>query len=298
MIHRVLVTLAVTFQPALLAAGPAAAAPQDPVAPAPAPQKPAQALPPGEIKVLQAVILKVEGTRAEWQPKPGEAWRAAKVDDLLDPGAWIRTGPKSRITLRVGMNATVLVDVQTRVELPEIVQDGAVLRTRVTQPFGKTDVKLDRLDLANDFEISTPSAAISVKGTGWRTIWNGVDGFEAYGIPTNALRAIEVEYASRLRVYLTSSDATTQRIPIPAFEAYARTYLLPIAGAVSPEEIAYLDRYPGRLPDILRETGIDALHAARGLDRTIEEICERQGPNTEGRCDSSSDGPGGTPRDR
>ncbi|MBI1849391.1 MAG: FecR domain-containing protein [Planctomycetes bacterium] len=255
---------------------------------APAPQdaaKPADAkAPPADVKVLQAVIMKVEGDRAQWHATVKDPWQDAKVDDVLSPGAEIRTGPKSKITLRIGKNATVLVDAQTRVALPEVVQDGAVLKTRVALKLGQADVKVDRVGgLENDLEVSTPSATLAVKGTGWRMRWDAVDGFSATGITTNELRAIEIDYARSMKVYLTSRDSSREARKLPAFEAFGRTYFLPLDGALTPEEIAYLDIYPSQLERVIVETGLDNLYATRGLEATILDVCRNQ-PNGGGQC--------------
>ena len=67
---------------------------------------------------LQAIVMDVQG-KARWRPTPDAEWRDAKVNDIVDPGTEIRTGLKGRLTLRVGKNATVLVDAGTEFQIPD-----------------------------------------------------------------------------------------------------------------------------------------------------------------------------------
>jgi FecR-like protein len=251
-----------------------------PAAGGPPPQQaPAAAAPSADVQVLQAVILKVDGKSAQWRPSAKDAagadvkWNDAKVDDVLSPGAEIRTGVKSTIALRIGKNATVSVDALTRIALPKIVQDGQVLRTKVALERGQLDVKVDRVGLENDLDVASPTATLAVKGTGWHMSWDAVDGFRAMGAPTNELRAIEVQWAHSLTVWLTSSDATTEAQKIPAFEAFGHTWFLPITGELSAEETANVELYPSQLPRVRAETGLEQLDRSRGLEQTIRDIC-------------------------
>lgn len=234
------------------------AAPQDPAAPAPKLDVPAPApLPPGQTKVLQAVVLEVTGAAAQWRAKPAQKWQAAKVNDLLDVGAEIRTGRESTVTLRVGMNATMLVDRQTRIAIPEVVQDGKVLRTRLAMNFGQTDLKVDRIGLENDVEVATPTATLAVKGTGMRISWDAVNGFQAKGVSTNRIRAIEVRYLNGIVVYLSADEATRDPTPLPALRAFRRTFYLPIAGTLSPDEVGSAVDNPALLVNFFKDLGIE-----------------------------------------
>ncbi|MFM7809459.1 MAG: FecR domain-containing protein, partial [Planctomycetota bacterium] len=117
-------------------------------------------------KSLQAIIMDVQG-KARWRPGPDAEWRDAKVNDLIDPGTEVRTGLRSRVTMRVGRNATVLVDSGTSFELPEVVMDGQTLRTTATVKSGRVDFKVDKVGFANDFKVVTPQTTLAVRGTGF-----------------------------------------------------------------------------------------------------------------------------------
>lgn len=224
--------------PLLLVAAPAARA-QDPKPAGPDAGKgnegKPEALPPGEVKVLEAVVMEVKGT-AQARSGPDAGWTDLKVNDVLKPGTVIRTGRDSYVALRVGMNATVLVERQTRVALPEIVQAGEVLRTRVSMSFGRADVRVDRIGLRNDFEVATPTATLAVRGTAWMMTWDAVRGFQARGVRNNRLRAIELRYLQGIEAFLSGADESSSAYPLPALAAFYETYIAPLKGAVSSEE--------------------------------------------------------------
>jgi hypothetical protein len=79
-------------------------------------------------KNLQAIFLEVDG-KVRWRADEQSAWREAKVNDLVGEGAEVRTGLRSRAALRVGRNATILVDAGTSFEIPQLEQDGQTLRS-------------------------------------------------------------------------------------------------------------------------------------------------------------------------
>ncbi len=231
-------------------------------------------LPEGEVKILQAVVMKVEGSRAQWRPDVQSPWKDAAINDVLATGCEVRTGPDSIITLRIGMNASMLIDRISRITLPEMIQAGDTLRTRVTMQYGLADVKVDHVGLSNDFEIKTPSATLAVKGTGWRIVWDGIDGFRAFGVPTNRIRAIEIEYINSIKVALTADDASSGEHKLPSLNAFAHTYFLPLAGAVSPEEVPFLTMVVSHGQHLIRDLGLDESFGREGFEGTIEEFIE------------------------
>jgi len=240
-------------------------------------------LPEGEIKILQAVIMNVEGKRAQWRTISDPAWKNAAVNDILSTGAEVRTGSDSTITLRIGMNASMLIDRTSRIVLPEMIQAGDVLRTRVTMQYGLADVKVDHVGLANDFEIKTPSATLAVKGTGWRLVWDAIDGFQAFGVPTNRIRAIEIAYLNAIKVALSADDASSDGHQLPSLEAFAQTYFLPLVGAVSPEDVEFLTMVVTHGNNLLQDLGLDEAFGHQGFNDTIQEIVEQHGRG-EGGC--------------
>jgi hypothetical protein len=150
----------------------------------------------------------------------------------------IRTGRESHVALRVGVNATFLVERSSRVAIPEIVQNGDVLKTRVSMQLGRAEVRVDRVGLQNDFEVATPTATLAVRGTVFLLTWDAVHGFRAVGVRNNKLRAIEVNYVNGVTAALSQADASDQSYPLPAIEAFYITYIIPLQGAMDQSELS------------------------------------------------------------
>lgn len=157
---------------------------------------------------LQAIVMDVQG-KARWRPSADGEWRDAKVNDIVDPGTEIRTGLKGRLTLRVGKNATVLVDSGTEFHIPHIVQDGETLRTLATVKSGRVDFKVDKVGFSNDFKVVTPATTLSVRGTGFSLAAGPLQGVEVSGVRTNMINAIEVKYVASNATYFMSGAAQT-----------------------------------------------------------------------------------------
>ncbi|MSR46646.1 MAG: hypothetical protein EXS13_06230 [Planctomycetes bacterium] len=199
-----------------------------PTAPIVAPQVPVVApLPAGQQQVLQALVIAVDG-RSEWKRADSDKWKVAELNDLLDPGCEIRTGLRSTLSLRVGKNATLVIARSSRIELPVIVQDGAVLRTRAAVYRGKCDFKVEAVGVTSDFQVLTPSATLAVRGTGFSVAWGGLTGLAVAGVDTNRVRAIEVNYlAAQRTVFVSASGVTTTQIPDPVQGALYLTVFPP-----------------------------------------------------------------------
>lgn len=179
--------------------------------------------PPQDPKSLQAIVMDVEG-KARWRPTADATWRDAKVNDLLDPGAEVRTGLKSRVTMRVGRNATVLVDSGTAMELPRVAMDGDTLRTTAMVRSGRVDFKVDKVGYANDFQVVTPQTTLAVRGTGFSLSTGPLLGAEVTGARTNVINAIEVRYvASNLTYFMSGGASSNSERQDPVQHAWAST---------------------------------------------------------------------------
>ena len=141
---------------------------------------------------LRAVFIDVGG-KVQWRPGEQDAWRDAKVNDVIDPGAEVRTGLRSHAALRVGRNATALVDAGTVFQLPSAVRDGDVLRTTVAVKSGRADFKVDKVGLTNDFKVVTPSTTLAVRGTSFAIATGALKQVEVVGARTNTIRALELK---------------------------------------------------------------------------------------------------------
>jgi len=164
----------------------------------------AQAAPDGDV---YALFIDVKG-KVKWRANAKAAWQDAKVDDRLPVGGEVRTGLSgSRTTLRVGLNATVLIDSGSVFSIPMSVKDGDQLRTLAGLKSGRADFKVENTGLGADFQVATPSSVLAVRGTGFAVSYGALKGAEISGSRTNALRAIELRYALGNMTYFLSGQA-------------------------------------------------------------------------------------------
>jgi hypothetical protein len=225
------------------AAGPAAVT--EPGGPAPGVREGQPVIPPliqrestKSQQKLRALVIDVKG-RAQWRPSEQESWKNAKVNDILEPGADIRTGLRSSVALRVGKNATVLVDRATRLSLPVILQDGQTLRTRAAVRRGRADFKVDSkvelIGLVNDFEVLTPTTTLAVRGTGFAVRWGALEGAEMEALSAEVL-AIEVHYLlTQMRYLLATGSVTRETLPNPVLVALFETFQKPLPSITEAE---------------------------------------------------------------
>ena len=216
----------------------------------------ADAVPSATATQLQARIIDVSG-KARWRASADGEWKDASVNDDLSPGAEIRTGMRSRVTLRF-RNATVLVDSSTNFSIPTIEQEGDVLRTIAAVRSGRADFKVDKVGLQNDFKVVTPSTTLAVRGTSFSTVTGPLKGVEIVGARENAIRAIEVRYAALNQTVEMSGGAeakSTSETPNPTEHALGTTFNIPQAGMIASKEEAQQGAFSGSsAPQTQRQT--------------------------------------------
>ena len=202
-------------------------------------------LPEGQSKNLRAIVMHTHG-KSQWRPDADGAWRDAEVDDKLPEGAMIRTGLKSSLTLRVGLNATVLVDSSARVTLPRIMHDGQQLETAVKVVRGRADIQVNHVGLTNDFSVITPTGALAVKGTGFACRYDAFDGTSIIGSRTNTMNAIEVHYyATKLAYYLSGGAISSNKNENPTLAALIEAAPPPSANKAEQQDVADQEGAPG-----------------------------------------------------
>lgn len=203
-----------------------------------------QPLPDGETKELRAIVMHTHG-RAQWRSGPDAAWQDAAVDDMLESGAMIRTGLKSALTLRVGLNATVLIDSNSRITLPNMLHNGETLETAVKVSRGQADIKVNRVGLTNDFSVVTPTGALAVKGTGFG-VRSDAYGTSIVGSRENMMNAIEVQYyASKLAYYLSGGAISSSQQENPTLAALIETAPPPSTNKAEEQDAADADTPAG-----------------------------------------------------
>ena len=191
---------------------------------------------------LKAKVIDCVG-KVKWRAGADIAWKDAKdaaVEDLLSAGAEVRTGLRSRMTLKFD-NATVLIDSNSNFAMPtlELVKenDGDVYRTVAQMKSGRGDFQVDKVGAKNDFKVVTPSSTLAVRGTGFSVHTGAMSGTEVVGARTNAIAAIQLKYAATSQVVQMSGggEAKSSSIsPEPATAALMSSIgALPMVGTAT-----------------------------------------------------------------
>ncbi len=149
---------------------------------------------PAASEPLHAVFIDVVG-KVQWRASATDAWHEAQENDSVSAGVEVRTGLRSRSALRVGRNATILIDSGTVLTLPDVLQEGETLRTTAVVKSGRADFKVDHVGLTNDFRVVTPSTTLAVRGTYFAVASGPLMQVEVVGARSNAINAIELKYA-------------------------------------------------------------------------------------------------------
>lgn len=113
-----------------------------------------------------AVFREVKG-KVEYQLE-GEDWMPAKVGVSIPKGAVISTGFKSTASIEA-LGSVILIKPLTRMVLDELVRNSAGTKTGLTLLSGKvkTEVKPSSATSSTVFDVKSPTATASVRGTGF-----------------------------------------------------------------------------------------------------------------------------------
>jgi len=122
------------------------------------------AAPEADKGTMVAVVKAVKGT-VETRAGKDQPWTPVKVGMQLPAGADIRTGFRARCILDM-TDSLVQIDPLTVIRIGELRKDGETVRTRLYMMQGNTQAVVEKGKIESDFAIVTPSATLSVRGTG------------------------------------------------------------------------------------------------------------------------------------
>jgi len=113
-----------------------------------------------------AVFREVKG-KVEYQLE-GEDWMPAKVGVALPKGAVVSTGFKSTAAIEA-LGSVIMIKPLTRMVLDELVRNSSGTKTGLTLLSGKvkTEVKPSSATASTVFDVKSPTATASVRGTGF-----------------------------------------------------------------------------------------------------------------------------------
>lgn len=148
----------------MLAATAAAQAPTQPAEPA-AVVAPSEQPAAADAQRMVVTVVSVEGV-AHKMVSGSDQWTPLVAGDELDELTVIRTGMRTKVVLRMADRGEVVLDRSTKIGVGEFrQQSGGLVRTRLGLKYGAMRATVDSSRGANDVQISTPVATLSVRGT-------------------------------------------------------------------------------------------------------------------------------------
>lgn len=216
------------------------------------------------------VVMEVTG-RVRARPSNEAPWEALKENDVLRAGTELQTGLRSSAALRVGMNATVLVDAGTTLIIPTLERMDQLLSTSVAVKKGRADIRVDHVGLQNDFRVVTPSTTIAVSGTSLAVVNGRLMGTEVTGSRSNLMAAIEARWIQRRLAYAFGQGTSSSGLPDPALEGVDRNVARQnMPGVVDDDDQRELTWFYGPLQNVI--FNINHVQQALNAQSTLADI--------------------------
>ena len=138
---------------------PAKAAPADKAGP----KEPATA--PAAPDAGKVTVVSVSGSAQKFVAANGKKWLPLKAGDALAELTLIRTGFGAKVVLRFADRSEVVVNNGTKMGIGEFRTKGEQTKTRLGLKYGTIRASVDTSKGPQDFQVRTPVATLSVRGT-------------------------------------------------------------------------------------------------------------------------------------
>jgi hypothetical protein len=113
---------------------------------------------------LTATVAAVQGL-VQVRDHDGDAWRKAKVGDVVTEDAEFRTGPKSAVQIKIPPDQTITLDRLGTVKLVQAIESNGKIITNVGMKYGRTRYDIEAAGREHEASISSPSSTLAVRGT-------------------------------------------------------------------------------------------------------------------------------------
>ncbi len=127
--------------------------------------------PASSVPATQPMAATVDSVTGSVQARPAAGGKFAPVNkgDTLAPGTLITTGPRSQAVVTFGDNSVVVVEQLSAMTIDEVYRqargDTPTVVTRLKLRNGSLRAGVERGRTQSDFQVSTPVATLSVRGT-------------------------------------------------------------------------------------------------------------------------------------
>jgi len=141
-------------------------APEDKKDAAPADKDEKEVAPAPAGEPVQVTVAEVTG-QAQWMDAAAEevSWTTIKKNDVLSELVVIRTGLRSSVILKFEDRSLVTIRSGTKIGIAEARRSGTSATTRLGLKYGSIRAKVDSTTGPSDFQVSTPVATLSVRGS-------------------------------------------------------------------------------------------------------------------------------------
>ena len=158
------------------------AAPATPAADKPAPAAPAAQPVPASGTVLGATVVSVTGQASKSRSgDPKAEWTPIQVGEHLDEMTIIRTGLGAQVVLKVAGRSDVTIGSGTKIGLGEMRQSGQIVKAELGLKYGAIRADVGGVTGTNDFQVATPVAVLSVRGSEAKIAYSSDMGFAVQG---------------------------------------------------------------------------------------------------------------------
>lgn len=123
-----------------------------------------------ETFIATAILASVTG---DVQVQKNHVWQGAKSEDKIAQDDVIKTGSNSNATILFGSGSLMRVDANSEIALSNYSKDGDTWIIKINQIIGRTWNRVQKLVGSSVYEVNTPTAVATVRGT-------------AFGIDANA----------------------------------------------------------------------------------------------------------------
>ncbi len=135
-----------------------------------------------QAKPGQITVLSVEGRAQKLVASDGKnTWQPIKAGEKLSEQTVIRTGFRSSVVLRFADRGEVTVRNATKMGIGEFRKSGDSVRTRLGLKYGAVRASVDSSRGPNDWQVRTPVATLSVRGTSGDVAYSGDGGARCKG---------------------------------------------------------------------------------------------------------------------
>jgi hypothetical protein len=127
-------------------------------------KKPESPAPAGQ--ALKVTVVSVSGPAQKMTPgAAAPQWEPLKADDKLDEMTIVRTGLNATVVLRFEDRGQFTINSATKIGISEFRKEGSVVKGEVGLKYGSVHASVDSSRGATSFQVSTPVATLSVRGS-------------------------------------------------------------------------------------------------------------------------------------